>query len=205
MKRIALIAAALLAGPAQASVYATQNKDGSWTVRKYDDGNPKVQVTSRDMRKTIKVKEFKDVEVPYQSRWKWTDAGKAKKTAYEKADQEWKNAGFRVGETLELSAQRRMPNKVAYCGSGGCNFPKPGEWDRPAKPNYKRGVDFNYGTKSERVRVTKPNPNYLQPGEPEVFFSERAAKPGGLPIIGKTERMSRSDFHNYENWLYDGR
>lgn len=37
-----------LVAPAQASVYAVQQKDGSWKVSRYDDGDPTVSVTYRD-------------------------------------------------------------------------------------------------------------------------------------------------------------
>ena len=199
MKRLLLIAAVVVgAVPVQASVYATQNKDGSFTVRKYNDGDPKVHIVDRDMSKTKEVYETKTVP-NYKHRF-LTEAGRKKQAAYKKADEAWKAA-----PSTHNGVTQPFSNGLAWCGSGGCNFPKPGTHGRPAEPNYKKGVDFNYGTKTEKVRVTKPNPNYLQPEEPEVFFSERAAKPGGLPIIGKTERMNRGDFHNYENWLYNGR
>lgn len=50
MIRTTLTALALLGllAPAQASVYAEQQKDGSWKVSRYDDGDPTVSVTYRD-------------------------------------------------------------------------------------------------------------------------------------------------------------
>ena len=47
---IAATATLLATTPAQASVYATENEDGSWTVRKYDDGDSKVHFTFSEKR-----------------------------------------------------------------------------------------------------------------------------------------------------------
>lgn len=185
---------ALTAKPSDASVYAVQQKDGTWKVSKYDDGDPTISITSRDMSKTIKVDGQK--LVTDYSKKIYTDTGKLMLTSYEQADEAW------MQTPLEM---HRGPADVtpplAYCGSGGCNYPTPGTFGRPAKPQLKKGLHFNYGTKKVSTKVDSPNPNYLQLEDPDISFSERAKKPGGRWIVGTTIQMPRGEFWEYMRYL----
>lgn len=202
MIRTTLTALLLLiaAAPVQASVYAVQQRDGSWKVSKYDDGDPKVSTTYRDIRKTIRVDDRVEEKDPTR---RLTESGKAKQAAYDKAEKEWFESGVRVGATLETSVQRKVTNRFAYCGNGGCRHPKPGEWDRPAgPPEMKEGEDYTYGTRMVTRKIDKPNPNYGQLGEPDISFSDKAKKPGGAWLIGTTVQMSKDEFRNYKRYLF---
>lgn len=185
------------AAPVQASVYAIQQKDGSWKVSKYNDNDPTVSMTYRDTNKTITVDGLVEEKDPTR---RFTESGKAKRAAYEKADKAWMKAGSRVGATLELSVQRNIPN--SYCAPSGCQYPKPGEWDRPPKPEMKEGADYTYGTRMVTRKVDKPNPNYGQLIEPRVHFSDKAKKPGGAWLVGTTVQMSDDQFHYYKRYLF---
>ena len=199
MIRTTLTALLLLiaAVPVQASVYAVQQKDGSWKVSKYDDGDPKVSTTYRDLNKTIKVDDRVEEKDPTK---RFTDSGKAKQAEYKKADSEWMSAGRRVGATLETSVQRKLPN--FFCKPPLCARPKPGEWDRPPLPEMKEGADYTFGTKIVTRKIDKANPNYGQLGEPDISFSDKAKKPGGAWLIGTTVQMSNDEFHNYIRYLF---
>ncbi len=105
-----------------------------------------------------------------------------------------------VGATLELSVQRNIPN--SYCAPSGCKYPKPGEWDRPPKPEMKEGADYTYGTRMVTRKIDKPNSNYGQLKEPGIRFSDKAKKPGGAWLIGTTIQMSSDEFRNYIRYLY---
>ena len=61
LSAVGVAASVLNATPVTASVYATGNRDGSFTIRKYDDGNPKVHITRRSLAKTIEVEEWREV------------------------------------------------------------------------------------------------------------------------------------------------
>jgi len=118
---------ALIAAPVEASVYAVQQRDGSWKVSKYDDGDATIKVTYRDLRKTIKVVE--KVKKKDFGKKIYMKSGKDKVTAYEQADQAWKKAG--TGEYWEYNGVRKeFTNERIFCGSS-CYWPEPGEEGRP--------------------------------------------------------------------------
>ena len=199
MKNLLLLLPLLLT-PAHASVYAVQQPNGSWRVSRYNDGDATVKVTSRVLRKTIKVD--KKITKKDRSNKIYTKAGWKKFDEYEQADEAWKKADARVGATFENSIQVDRPNNVVWCGSGGCNFPKPGTWDRPAKPQFKEGVDFNYGMKTVTEKVDAPNPDHLMLTEPEITFSDRAKNPGAMWLVGTTVTMSDAEFNRYWDYLH---
>ncbi len=169
----------ITAAPVQASVYAVQQKDGSWEVRKYDDGDPKISITYRDLNKTIKVDGLVEERDPSR---RFTASGKAKRAEYERADQAWMDAKSGPNKTL--------PNSVTWCGSGGCFYPNPGEEGRPQLPELKEGVDYTYGTRTVTGKIDKPNPSYGQLEEPVIFFSDKAKKPGGAWLMANRHHGS---------------
>ena len=188
MKELLLLLPLLLT-PAHASVYAVQQPNGSWRVSRYNDGDATVKTTSRDLRKTIKVD--KKITKKDRSNKIYTKAGWKKFDEYEQADDAWMNA----------PSDGIFTNKISYCGSGGCNYPKPGTWGRPAKPEFIEGVDFNYGMKTVTEKVDAPNPDYLRLREPDITFSDRAKSPGAMWLVGTTVTMSDAEFNRYWDYL----
>ena len=183
---------ALTAKPANASIYAVEQKDGNWKVSKYDDNDPKLSITSRDMRKTIDIR--KSRQVADKSTRILTAKGKEKQASHKQDYEEWKLA--------PSPKMKGFTNAAYFCGmSGNCNWPRPGTKGSPAKPVLVVGTDFTYGKKEEKYTVQKPNPNYLKQKEPTISFTERARNPGGLWLIGTTKTMSSNEFWKYLRYL----
>ncbi len=205
LSSLALSVLLTTAAPVQASVYAIEQKDGSWRVKKYNDNDPTVRVTQLNRDKTIKVD--KDVELEDVRVVRYTSAGEARLAAYFKADRDWLKLHSRKG----ISQSKAKPflgtciNGVcmADCINGVCE-PEPGFEGRPPFPAMEKGHDFTYGVKTVGVKVDAPNPDYLKSGQPWYILSDRAKKPGGRWLFGTTVKMTNQEFTNYLLYLERG-
>ena len=177
------------AAPAQASVYAVEQQDGSWRVSQYNDNDPTVRVTPLDREKTIKVD--RDVQQNDVTVKRYTLAGEARLAAYHKADREWLKRQARNG-----TLRSRGTHSFGRCVADLC-LPEPGWEGRPPYPSMEEGRDFTYGFKTVTVKVDAPNPNYLKPRQPWYILSDRAKTPGGRWLIGTTVTMTKQEFNNY--------
>ena len=177
---------------ARASVQFNENKDGTTTVVKKDDGDPTITYRSRDRRKkltgTKTVRGSKTV----------TSTTTSETAASKKAYKDWLNEPSGRKDQYKTRGEA-----LKYTG-----------WD--PKAVYKHGKDTKGRTKTETktttrtvptsktVKTSKPNPNYNKKKKPVKAYSEKAKNPGGglgSRFIGKREKMSAKEAGKYNRHL----
>ena len=197
MKRFILCSVAIsFASPSYGSVHIRELKSGDYSVTKYNDNNPKIVLTSLDLRKTVKLPVTKTVKDT--SKKSITSEGEDLMSSYWEKMRAWMQAprDIQPGDPFpDIKTNGRF-----YCGVSGKCFGPEGEAGRPIKPKMREGVHFVYATRDETVYVSKPNPNFGRITGSRTEFSDRARNPGGLPLIGTTERMTSAEFREY--WRY---
>jgi hypothetical protein len=170
---------------ARASVQFNENKDGTTTVVKKDDGDPTITYRSRDRRK--KLTSTKTV------RGSKTVTSTRETAASKKKYKDWydnRNNGGRSRKRLGDSLKDRGHDpRYVYNNTGNKTETKTTTRTVPT---------------SKTVTTSKPNPNYNKKKKPQKAYSDKAKNPGGGPgsrFIGKREKMSAKEAGKYNRYL----